>query len=285
MLGALSAAAKAAGGGEPDRPAETMPTVRLGSVTVSRLLLGSNPFWGYAHQPGNVGKAMKAYFTDERIMAVLEEAARCGITAVVSPPMGRWIDLFAKYRAGGGKLRTWIAQPHAAPAKMPQEIAAAAARGATAAFIQGARVDEQVSAGRFDVLETWLKQIRGLGLPAGMASHRSDVHLEAEKRGLPTDFYFQCLFPNDKFLPEDREAALATVRKLDKPVVAYKVLAAGRLEPAKALARAFKSLRAKDSVCIGVFPKTKPDMVSEDAHLVRELSQRPTTRPAGRRGG
>ncbi|MCY3022833.1 MAG: hypothetical protein NTW87_27960, partial [Planctomycetota bacterium] len=98
MLGATYA-----GGAEaPPTPAAKLPTIKLGTLEVSRLILGSNPFWGYAHLPGKVGEEMKAYYTDERIMAVLDEAAALGITAMASPPDQRWVQLFAKYREGGG---------------------------------------------------------------------------------------------------------------------------------------------------------------------------------------
>ena len=59
----------------------------MGSLEVSRLILGSNPFAGYAHCPGDLGKQMVAYFTPERIMQTLDQAADLGVTAVASPPI------------------------------------------------------------------------------------------------------------------------------------------------------------------------------------------------------
>ena len=87
--------------------------------------------------------------------------------------------------------RTW------APADPvgPIEITAAVKGGAKAVFIQGGRVDEQFAKGDLDRLRRWVQHIKSLRVPAGMASHRPDVHLEAEKRKFPTDFYFQCFYP------------------------------------------------------------------------------------------
>ena len=258
---------------EPPAVASKMPAIKLGTLAVSRLVLGSNPFWGYAHQPGTLAEEMKAYYTDERIMAVLDEAASLGITTVVSPPDQRWLQLFAKYRDGGGKIRVWVAQPHGNPEQMKEEITRAVQGGAQAAFIQGGRADEQFATGRMDVLREWVEHIRSLGVPAGLAAHNPALHLEAEKQRLPTDFYFQCFYRPEKYLAEDRDKAVETIRQLEKPVVAYKILAAGRLAAEEGFGFAFKHIRRKDGVCVGVYPKDRPVEISEDAQLARKLTE------------
>ncbi len=278
----LLAAVAAARSGARAGAADALAAIRLGKLEVSRLVLGSNPFFGFAHGHGSP-KEMRAYYTDRRIMDVLDQAAGVGITAVAAPPYPRWVRLFNQYLKKGGRLRVWIAQPDPAPGRMKQAIADAAKGGAKAIFIQGARVDEQFAAGRFDVLREWLEHIRSFSLPAGMASHRPDVHLAAEKKKLPTDFYFQCFFKPGSYRDEERAKAVAAIRRIDKPVVGYKILAAGRRPPEQAFAYAFRHLRAKDGVCVGVYPPPKPDMIREDAALTRKLSGPLTSRPAGRR--
>lgn len=271
------AAAGVGAGGAGAARVKKLPTIKLGRLEVSRLILGSNPFFGFGHRGAELDEEMKAYYAaDERITAVLDEAAGLGITAVAAPCYDRWIELFARYLDKGGKLRIWIAQPDAEGGKMKEAIDAAVNGGAKAVFIQGGRVDEHVSWGRWDVLKDWLERIRAAGLPAGLAAHNPAIHPEAERRGLPTDFYFQCLYqPNkEQYLSEHRELAVETIRKLDKPVVAYKVLAAGRLRPDEAFPYILGHLRAKDGICVGVYPKDKADMIAEDVGLARKWSAR-----------
>jgi hypothetical protein len=241
---------------------------------VSRLVFGSNPFYGFAHKMGKLGEEMKAYYTDERITAALDEAASHGITAVASPVYERWVKLLAQYRERGGKLPIWIAQPDGPPDHMEKEIAAAVKGGAKAVFVQGGRVDEQVGKGDWERLRKWVDLIRSLGVPAGLASHRPDVHLEAEKRKLPTDFYFQCFYNpgHEEYTPEDREAAIAAIKQIEKPVVGYKILAAGRLKGREGFEFAFRHIRRKDGVCVGMFPKNQPTQIAENAALTRELT-------------
>jgi hypothetical protein len=272
MIGAAAAAMNAA---DATGATGAMPTIRLGKLKVSRLILGSNPFFGFAHRGGKkLENQMKAHYTDDRIMAVLEEAAALGITAVAAPPYERWIKLFGRYLKSGGKLRTWIAQPDPPGDKMADAIHAAAKGGAKAVFIQGGRADEHFGWGRFDRLTEWLKLIRGCKLPAGLASHRPDTHPEYERRGLPTDFYFQCFFQpvGEQYVMAHRDLAVATIRKLDKPVIGYKILGAGRVPADEAFAFAFKHLRDKDGVCVGIYQKERPGILTQDAKLACALS-------------
>ena len=106
-----------------------------------------------------------------------------------------------------------------------------------------------------------------------MASHRPDIHLAAEKANFPTDFYYQCFYRPDTYRSEDRDKAVETIRQISKPVVAYKILAAGRLQPEEGFKFAFSHIAAKDAVCVGMFPKDKPGMVAEDIGLAKRLSK------------
>jgi aryl-alcohol dehydrogenase-like predicted oxidoreductase len=254
----------------------TLPTIRLGTLEVSRLILGSNPFFGFAHKPGDVGRTMKEYYTDDRVMAILDAAADQGITAVWTPCYDAWIKLWNRYQEKGGKLRIWIGQPDHSPDEMKAAITACAKNGGKAVCIQGERIDAEMRAGRYEVVRGWLEHIRSFGLPAGMASHRPETHLIAESKKLPTDFYHQCLYQPEDYGDALREKALATVAKLAKPVVAYKVLAAGRLPAKEAFEHVLARLQPKDGLCVGVFPKDDPDQLEEDAALVSKLTKKGT---------
>jgi len=106
-----------------------------------------------------------------------------------------------------------------------------------------------------------------------MATHRATTHLEAEERGLPTDYYHQTLYRPDNCVKEGLEESLAIIEKLEKPVMAYKVLGAGRILPKDTLPYVFKRLKPEDGICLGVFPK-KRDEIAEDSLLTCRLSRR-----------
>ena len=272
LAGAVAAMRVAGAVGAPETAKATLPTIKLGKVEVSRLILGSNPFFGFDHgNPQASGDEMKKYYTDERIMAVLDQAASHGISAVWTPCYDRWIALWNKYREGGGKLKNWIGQPDSFD-HMKEHITACAKNGGTVICIQGACIDGAFGAGKHDLVREWLELIKSFGLPAGIASHQPTTHLVAEEKKLPTDFYHQCLYQPENYARDCWEKATATVGKLEKPVVAYKVLAAGRLDPRKAYTETLAKLRPKDGLCVGMLPMNDPDQIAENAALVAELS-------------
>jgi hypothetical protein len=252
--------------GAPGKYSGRMPTIKLGSLQVSRVFLGSNPFFGFAHgNPQASAKEMRAWYTPERIMAVLDEAADLGINAVWTPCYERWITLWNEYREQGGKLKNWIAQPDRRP--MEQEILKAVKNGSTAICIQGCNIDSEVGRGNWDVVRGWLELIKSHDLPAGMATHGAHTHLQAEEKDMPTDFYHQTMYRPDNYVPQGLEQSLATIEKLDKPVVGYKVLGAGRIRPQDTLPYVFRRLKRKDGICVGVFPNKNPHQARENATI------------------
>jgi len=259
----------------PAARAVSLPTVRLGTLEVSRLILGSNPFWGYSHKSPQLDEEMKRHHTDERIMQILDEAAECGLTALASPPDERWIKLWARYLEKGGRLKIWISQCHGRPEQMFEEIDRSIKAGAKAIFIQGARVEEQFGRGNFNVLQSWIERIKEAGLPAGAAAHWPEVHPELERRKFPTDFYYQCMYNASKssdYSAAEREKAVATIERLEKPVIAYKILGAGRLTASEGFEYAFNRIKRKDGVCVGIYAQKAIDQIRQNATYAEMLT-------------
>jgi len=252
-----------------------LPTVRLGTLEVSRLILGSNPFWGYSHKSPQLDEEMKRHYTDERIIQILDEAADCGLTALASPPDERWVKLWIRYLEKGGRLKIWISQCHGRPEQMLAEIDRSIKAGAKAIFIQGARVEEQFGRGNFDVLQSWIEHIKEAGLPAGAAAHWPEIHPELERRKFPTDFYYQCMYNASKtsdYSAAERERAVATIEQLEKPVIAYKILGAGRLSASEGFEYAFNHIKRKDGVCVGIYAQKAVDQIRQNATYTEMLT-------------
>src|SRR5208283_4607053 len=60
-------------------PSNLLPTVSLGSQRVSRLIVGSNPIYGYSHFNHLYDQHMLEWFTDERIVKLLLDCEKAGI--------------------------------------------------------------------------------------------------------------------------------------------------------------------------------------------------------------
>lgn len=261
-----------------DSAAVSMPVITLGNLTVSRLIVGGNPFSGNSHQPGDVNRAMLDYYTTDRIKACLEESYRTGVNAFLGRADKHIMRVLREYWNEGGSLKIWIAQTAPEYGSMKKNIDQAIGYGASSVYIQGNQVDAAFKEKRLDDILPWLDHIKSNNIVAGMASHRSDVLLYAQEKGYPVDFYMQCFYNlsdrDETYLEEDRKAAAAVIPKLNKPVIAYKILAAGRNEPDEAFSYAFSHIRQTDAVCVGVFPKDRPHEIAQNAELTRRYSSR-----------
>jgi hypothetical protein len=150
----------------------------------------------------------------------------------------------------------------------------------------GNTTDLLMRQGKLDQSRENLKRFRDAGLLVGLGSHNHEVIDYAESKGWDVDFY-QCSFyrslfglnaePNsgESFAAADRQAMTQVMRRVSKPCIAFKVLAAGRhcqstatLEAA--LRSAFQSIKPTDVVLLGMWQKYK-DQAGENAALVRKV--------------
>ena len=132
-----------------------------------------------------------------------------------------------------------------------------------------------------------ITKIREAGMPAGIAGHNPKVFEWAEEH-LDVDFYL-CSYYNsahrDKqaehvsgrpewFHAADRDAMVKVIQELSRPVIHYKVLAAGRNDPEEAFTFVAKHLRPQDAVCVGIYTKGHPTMLEENVALLEACLRR-----------
>jgi len=270
-----------------------MHYIDVAGLRVSRFTLGSNPFSGFSHQNVELDQRMIHHYTSARIKDLLRAAEKLGINTLIARADHHIRRLLLEYWDEGGTLQ-WIAQT--CPELGPPEnaIHAAVATGAKAIYIHGGVMDYHFAQNKLDLVPGWIKLIRDAGRPAGIAAHNPRVIEWAEKH-LDVDFYLCCYYnptARDKipqhvhgavewFLPEDRDRMTDLVQNLSRPVVHYKVMAAGRNDPREAFAYAARKIRPQDAVCVGIYNADNPDMLAEDVRLFAEAVRDATPAQAG----
>jgi len=260
-----------------------MKSIRIGKVEVSRFIVGSNPFSGFSHQTPDMDKRMRHFFTTACIKQTLKDAEAVGITAVIGRADFHVCRMLMEYWDEGGKLR-WLAQTCPEVGAPEVSVDRAVAYGASGVHVHGGYVDFLLAQGRIEEAVPVVERIHKAGVAAGLAGHNPEVFRWAEKVKLPVDYYM-CSYYNaahrDKraehvsgmsewFLPEDRKIMTELIQDLSKPVIHYKVMAAGRNDPRDALRFVVRALRPGDAVCVGVYTEKKPDMLAEDVRLFEE---------------
>ena len=267
-----------------------MGSVRLGDLEVSRFILGGNPFSGFSHQTPEVDVRMVRYFTCERIKATFREAERLGVTTHIGRADHHIMRVLLEYWDEGGTIQ-WVAQTCPEVGTIARGVANALKGRAQACFIHGGLMDHLLAQGRAEEAREGINMIHDAGLPAGVAGHNPRVFAWAEEH-LDCDFYLCCYYnPTSRdqqaehvsgraewFRPEDRDLMCEVIQGLSKPAIHYKVLAAGRLEPAEAFAYVAGKLRPQDAVCVGIYGEQRPDELAQDVELFAQ-SLRQGTRP------
>ena len=256
--------------------------VKIGNVSVSRMILGGNPFSGFSHQSGDTDDQMVHYFTTARIKDILRSAEELGVNTHLSRADHHVMRYLLEYWDEGGTIQ-WLAQTCPELGSLDRAVQNGISGGATGCYIHGGSMDFLLANDQLDEVPPAIAKIRAAGLPAGIAGHNPKVFEWAEQN-LDVDFYM-CSYYNpahrDKlaehvsgtaewFNAEDRRIMVETIRGLSKPAIHYKVMAAGRNDPKEALEFVARHLRPIDAVCVGIFPKDNPTMLADNVRLLEE---------------
>jgi hypothetical protein len=257
-----------------------LPTVDFCGLTLTRLLIGANPFGGFSHQNKARDEAMRTYHTPERILETWERAWKAGINAFVTNNETRHvIDTTEQYLAAGGPMQ-WIGQLSCRTcASMEEAIDRAVAIGCRALFFHGGLVDQLYASNDADTVRRWVGHARAKGVPVGVAAHNPLAHEWVHGLDM-VDFhavpFFNCgsvhsKAGGEKFQLEDMSRAIALIQALPKPCIAYKILGAGRIDPVMGFDFALRNIKPGDVINVGMNRLDNDAMVEENAALAARL--------------
>ncbi len=246
-----------------------MDTVKIGSSDVSRFILGSNSFSGFSGRGREGDLETMHYWTCARIKDALREAESLGINTIIARGNRYMLRVLLEYWDEGGTIQ-WFGQSCPELGVPERTLDRVAAAGAPACHIHGGYADRLLADGRAEELIPSVEHARKLGLTIGLAGHRPDTFRWAEEN-LEVDYYMCSYYagtrePNQ----EHRRAMTELIQSLSRPAIHYKVMAAGRNEPAEAFEYVARSMRPQDAVCVGIYTKDKPDILREDVELLEQ---------------
>jgi hypothetical protein len=263
-----------------------MPMGKIGSLTLSRLISGGNLISGWAHARDlvYVHQLMRHYNTDEKVMDTLELLEECGVNAIVADPSVRPYRIFPRYwNERGGKIQ-WIAEGHPEPDDLKTDMRKSLDYGASAIYIQGVIGDKWLKTGHFDLLGECVDFIKSNGVPAGIGAHMLEVIVKSEQRGYHADFYVKTLHhsnywsarrpeqnldvidnPADNYWSMTPQKTIEFMKKVEKPWIAFKVLAAGAIHPESGFKYAFEG--GADFICVGMFDF----QIREDVIIAKDI--------------
>jgi len=273
-----------------DKPdaAATLACGKIGDLSVSRMLLGGNLLTHYTHSRDlqYVYNLCAHYNTEAKIIETLALAEQHGINALVVHTAPGIIDTLKKHRYDhGGKIQ-WIVCPTepiegelAAYAKQVRQLAD---DGAEAIYVWGVKSDQLVAEGKTDLIRKAVDIAKEHNLPSGVGAHDLKVLRECEEKKVGADFYIKT-FHHHKYpsAPKPEEVKgpynedpgywcsnpdelIAFMKDVNKPWIAFKIMAAGAIPPKDAFQYVFDN--GADHILVGMFDFE----IAEDVKIAKD---------------
>ena len=295
---AVAAAGTAAAGAGPAAkaapPKDLLPTGKIGSLEVTRLILGGNLLTRYQHvrDLGYIHKLVKSYNTDDKIRATIELAEASGINTLSVNVTPAVMKTLSDHRKNGGTIQTILYSTASIEdaAVYGAQLRQMVDSGSEAIYIWGEQTDKCFREGRMALLRTRLEEARMLDVPCGIGAHELQAVQQIEKEQWPVDFYIKT-FHHHRYPSAPRpgeaksttcetpgywcrnpEETLEFMKSVTKPWIAFKVMAAGAIPPADAFPYAFTN--GADFVLAGMFDFD----IAEDCRLARDAVAQARTR-------
>jgi hypothetical protein len=282
-------------GADPPAAGSLLPTIKLGSHAVTRLIIGGNPIYGHSHFNKLLSQHQTAWHTPERVVALMQRCEQAGINTWQNSYAERTLDDLDRYRSAGGTMH-WLCLGKPDWDKFPERIDDAARRKPIGIAPHGSLGERLYRQNRLTVLTDLLKRIRDQGVLVGLSAHNPALIQLSEEKGWDVDYYMCCLYyltrPREEFqkllgahlplgeiyLPSDPPRMFEVVQAARKPCLVYKVLAAGRRintpsEVRRCFETALAHIKPTDAMIVGMYQQFG-DQVGENASFVRELSAR-----------
>ncbi len=191
----------------------TMPTGKLGSLTISRVVSGGNLLGGWAHSRDllYVSPLMRAYNTEQKQHETFELLEQAGVNTVqVDLTQVEQVNKYKRER--GGKLQIiasvrplWGLWNQPAWDEIKKSIDLVIDMGVDTVYIHGGYADQLVKAavegGRQEnipYIGKIIEYVRAQGLPSGLGSHALEVPIACDREGIEPDYYFKT-FHHDRY--------------------------------------------------------------------------------------
>jgi hypothetical protein len=241
-----------------------MVKANFGSMKLSRMFIGGNLVSGWAHARDllYVSDLVKAYHTKEKIFATLQMAEACGMnTFLMNPALCEVIKEY--WEKADGEIQFMTNCSGRTGEELLGNLQKSIDYGASSCLVQGEVGDRLVREKQFDQLAKSLELVRKNGLPAGIAAHRLETLQACVAEGILPDYWMKTFHsgnywsrrPNDPehdnvFCREPQET-MDFMADRPEPWIAFKVLAAGAIQPADGFRYAFES--GADFICVGMY--------------------------------
>jgi hypothetical protein len=237
-----------------------MKLVPIGGICFSKLICGSNQFYGHSHFSEARNAEYLARFNDETIMKTIQRSVDLGVNAVESCANERILSLLSAVRERSLKPILFVGSTRideTSSIKSHQEKLALLIRDrAHVCVIHSQYVDRPVNSHSIGGLAGMIDKIHAAGLLAGISTHRVGTVELCEKNRYGIDTYMFPLNLSGFVYPgydgaESVQERVDLVRGTAKPFILIKALGAGRIPPDEGLHFVVENSKPEDLISLG----------------------------------
>ncbi len=269
-------------------PKADLPKGKIGNLPVSRLLLGGNLLTHYTHSRDlrYVYNLAAHYNTEKKILETLALAETYGIDTLSIHTVPWALNILKKHRKRGGKIK-WIICPTAPVTPGMNEYAEQVSRliddGTDAIYLWGVHADRLIWNKKVDLIAKAIQVAKDYGALSGVGAHDLNVVKKCEENKMGADFYIKTFHhhnyptgpkPDELTKPYNEypgywcnnpKEVIDFMKTVDKPWIAFKVMAAGAIPPKDAFKYVFEN--GADHILAGMFDFE----IEEDVRIANEV--------------
>ena len=252
-----------------------LPKGRIKDLKISRILLGGNLLTHFTHSRDlkYVYNLTAHYNTEKKIFETMALAEAHGVNTLVIHTAPGVVSMLKKYRYEMGGKMQWIicptAQVDTQPDEFRKQVNQLVDEGVDAIYLWGVSADRFVSEGKVDMIARSVEIAKEHGVPSGVGAHDLKVIKECERNKIDADFYIKT-FHHHNYPSAPRPDELTSIyaevpgywctnpqevidfmKGVEKPWLAFKVMAAGAIPPEDAFRYTFEN--GADFVLAGMF--------------------------------
>jgi len=234
------------------------PRTSIEDLSVSRLLCGTNSFFGYSHFSAARDKWLQRHFTVERIAEVLTCCLDQGVNGVLSGPQPKLHEAIQIAQRRTGREMIWMCTPGSGGPvvgeRLEDDIAWCARHDVKVCMPHTSWTDPRVNR-LYQRIDEWPETsacIRRHGMIPGFSTHQIETITISDAKNYDAPVYIQPYNALGFLCAVETDWVARIIHGTSKPVIAIKPLAAGRIMPPTGLTFCFGTIKPIDMVRIGL---------------------------------
>jgi hypothetical protein len=249
----------------------------VGGVSLPRMLIGTNWFFGWSHTSLAKDNFIKEYQTRDKIADIICVFMEYGIDAIMGGALPQQEEAVqeAEQRSGKHIIRILTPNFNIRPGGKPEEEPEAMLDqcqkwGATFCMPHQCVTDALLDRWHDEIREMprYARMIRERGMIPGLSTHMPESVVIADHTGLDVESYIQIYNAAGFLMQVEVDWVSRIIRDAKKPVMTIKPMAAGRLLPIVGLGFSWNTIRPIDMVTVGT---TTPAEARECIELSLDL--------------